>query len=1808
MQPKCEKFSDSFPSQRFAALLPLFIFVGLCLLSAALPGVLFGQIAEVTNITSTPIAGSGHDYLHDLSEIVNPANGSVSIRIAAPTPHERRAESPIYAYMYDTNGQFIVTFEGQVQPIGGGEELLVLGPNFSVPATTGGNFTGSFGAGSVSYQKTAFSYCSSPTGTGGCGTTIYCTYQGGFVATDPSGGRHTLGVGFEINGGQSPEDCVSVGVNLGNAGGDEQYKIDTTTGGDLVVDLHGDALVAGLEDTNGNYLNTDGRPWSASYSYVCTPWFPCPTSMTFPGLSAPYTYGSQSGTSGTWYASSTSLNATLRYNNGADIGYAGNCNDLTLSNRGISGMQGGASSVTLPNGQQYVLTYDPAYAYIKTITYPSKAQVEYTWAVDPQSEVSGYQGNYTAGQPVSNTNQTCIYTIDMPRVQSRVVKVDGVTPALEQDFVYSTQWNTNYSTWGGSATWTKKTTTVTTKDLIRAGHPSFTTVYTYVPMANRGVVGASTTFPSPVLPVESTVAYYDTSGSLLRTVTKVWNTPNQLAAECVTLDNNQTAGAFYKYAQYSWGSVNSIANTSYSYFTNLVTDEAEYDYGTVVTPCRQPSSAPIRETQTTYASLGQTPYWRHAPAIVDRPYTVQVYGNGTLISETDYAYDGTALAPVSPAPYGHDETNYGPSASAWARGNATTITKKCFVGSTACTNSVWKIAYDTTGQPVSVTDAKGNITTISYVDSFVGGSGTPPQRTNQYATTITKPTTKGVSHIETFQWDYNQGELAVLNDENGKNSFFYYNDPWNRLTEADYPDGGVTKHAYVDSPPISVTTCELINGSASATCNATSAPTGWETNVALKDAVGHFVQADLSSDPDGTTNTTKTYDGSGRTYVVSNPYRTTVDPTYGTTTYTYDALGRVTQKSEPDGSVVTTSYTGNQTTVTDETGNQRKSQVDALGRITNVWEAPNNPSYNYQTTYTYDALDNLLSVVQNASRARTFTYDSLSRLVCAANPEVQIVTCPATGAAPFGVTTYAYDANSNPVTKVAPQPDQTGTSTATETTNYSYDELNRLTQKAYIGLATPTVQYGFDGTTLVGCGQAPPTVNSPTYLIGRRSSMCDGMSGSSWSFDAMGRPLTEARTTQGTVASQHSTGYTYNLDGSIKTLTYPSGDVVTYIQGGAGRPLGVSDSNNTYVVNRAEYAPHGALISMTNGSLAGIQSTNFYGNRLQPLLVSANSPGNPVQISTLTVTSCSGPYCMVTVNVANTAGIHVGDTVAIVGSVPPSVNVNSGVVASVGAGQVVVTSQSVGVRVGRTASGGTLDDVNNTYVYSLCYDFHLGVSVTGVSAGCGLGPYTSGDNGNVFQILNTDDTTRSAMFAYDPLNRLTQANTINTTSANCWTEVYTIDGWGNLTNRAGLSSMPTCMTEPLNAAPATAQNHLPGLLYDTAGNVLNDGIGNTPTHDAENRIVTDEGVTYSYDADGTRIEKSSGRMYWTGAGGEYLAESDLSGTVNEEYIYFNGERTARVDRPSGTVHYYFSDPLGSASVITDANGNVEEQYYYYPYGGLVSSVGGDPNHYKFTGKERDAESGLDEFGARYYASSLGRFMIPDWAAKPTNVPYASFGNPQSLNLYSYVNNNPTTTRDPDGHDTQDTLDPQAAQEAGNTFAGALTGLARMAVGTWNSVADLLNAQTGYGLQTLPMPQYENKDQAIAGAATQLGTVVYSAVEGATAGSAASGAEASGETAGKATQLQINKATGDAFRDEVAGSLKAAGRDVQTEVTKQTPFGTRRVDIEVSQNGKTLGGVETKTGNSPYKPSQRAKDTYLKQKGYPVNVVRKPKGQ
>jgi RHS repeat-associated protein len=159
-------------------------------------------------------------------------------------------------------------------------------------------------------------------------------------------------------------------------------------------------------------------------------------------------------------------------------------------------------------------------------------------------------------------------------------------------------------------------------------------------------------------------------------------------------------------------------------------------------------------------------------------------------------------------------------------------------------------------------------------------------------------------------------------------------------------------------------------------------------------------------------------------------------------------------------------------------------------------------------------------------------------------------------------------------------------------------------------------------------------------------------------------------------------------------------------------------------------------------------------------------------------------------------------------------------------------------------------------------------------------------------------------------------------------------------------------------------------------------------------LATTAGYTYSYDGDGNRVKKSSGSaglIYWRDKDGNALNESDLTGTMQSEYIFFNGKRIARKDVPTGHKHYYFFDHLGSSNVVTSDLGVIQDESDYYPYGGEITVVNTDPNTYKFTGKERDAESltnpNLDYFGARHYVSTLGRFMTPDWSAKPTAIPY-----------------------------------------------------------------------------------------------------------------------------------------------------------------------------------------------------------------------------
>jgi RHS repeat-associated protein len=580
---------------------------------------------------------------------------------------------------------------------------------------------------------------------------------------------------------------------------------------------------------------------------------------------------------------------------------------------------------------------------------------------------------------------------------------------------------------------------------------------------------------------------------------------------------------------------------------------------------------------------------------------------------------------------------------------------------------------------------------------------------------------------------------------------------------------------------------------------------------------------------------------------------------------------------------------------------------------------PVDPGFAMRTMYSYDALGNLLSVFQKGTspydstqwRIRTFTYDSLSRLITANNPE-------------SGTITYSYDADGNLLQKTSPAPNQTGT--ATQTVSYCYDALHRVTAKGYgaqtCPLATPVVTYAYD---------------SGTNAIGKLTSLTDQAGTASYSYDILGRLTAETRTLAGAnnTAISKNLSYEYNLDGSLYKLHYPSGNVVTYEAGAAGLILSAKDSgNNINYATSATYGPDSALTGFISGyaaGFAGITNAFTYNKRLQPINMSANAPGQTV--------------------------------------------------------------------------------------FSIGYDFHVGNGTSGA------------DNGNVFGITNYKDNTRNQTFTYDALNRLISAQnagtdcTVNVLGGNkkFWGNTYTYDAWGNLVNKTKIGT--ACAGENLSLT-ADGHNwiHATGgadYLYDAAGNMTFNATPPTQnyTYDQENRLTGAAGYAYTYDGDGNRVRKSNssstGTLYWYMTPG-IVGESDLNGNLTDEYVFFDGERVAR--KSTNGVFYYFSDHLKTASVITDSAGNIKAESDFYPWGGELQFVANDSNHYKFTGKERDSETQLDYFGARYYSNGLGRFVTSDWSATPVPVPYADLTDPQSFNQYSYVRNIPTVKVDADGHD------------------------------------------------------------------------------------------------------------------------------------------------------------------------------------------------
>lgn len=598
-------------------------------------------------------------------------------------------------------------------------------------------------------------------------------------------------------------------------------------------------------------------------------------------------------------------------------------------------------------------------------------------------------------------------------------------------------------------------------------------------------------------------------------------------------------------------------------------------------------------------------------------------GSGrSVLSDTTYGYDETAVVATSGVPQ-HVAVTGG-------RGNVTSVGR--LLNGVSLTTTY---TYDDTGNVRSVTDPCGNGTcadmtgtshtsNYSYTDTWAANSSLCPVSGESlaFATSVTD----ALGHTTTASYEPCAGQTMSTLDANdianSRKGTQYTYDSINHLTATVYPDGGSTSinyHKY--ALPLTIT--KTVVASPSPSIGASIQYDGLGRPVINTGANGAI--------------TTTVYDPSGNVEFVSNPHYSQSASTDGTTSYSYDALGRKLLQCQPDNgngsspcvagsSYERWSYSGNTVTFTDELGNQWQRTSDGLGRLTKVLE-PNGLSQapNMETDYAYDAVGDLLSLTQNGvagntARFRSFTYDTLSRLVCASNPENSSAPCPtgATGAYVAGTVGYNYDLNGNVQAK---------TDARNITTTYAYDALNRLLSKSYSDGNTPSSCFQYDSATSNGVGQlasewtqrsaagsCPATAPTAGFLTMR----------SLLAYDPMGRIWSEQQCTPAgcTSAIPCSTSngnqsYSYDLAGNLTC----SSNGIASTPGVGSAPLTFTQSfdtagrmstlvsnwtsfpTNLFTIGQNGYNPAGGLQSWTQGP--NLSVTQGYTNRFWISSISA---------------------------------------------------------------------------------------------------------------------------------------------------------------------------------------------------------------------------------------------------------------------------------------------------------------------------------------------------------------------------------------------------------------------------------------------------------------------------------------------------------------------------------------------------------------------------------------------------------------------------
>jgi YD repeat-containing protein len=496
-----------------------------------------------------------------------------------------------------------------------------------------------------------------------------------------------------------------------------------------------------------------------------------------------------------------------------------------------------------------------------------------------------------------------------------------------------------------------------------------------------------------------------------------------------------------------------------------VTNKREYGYQTGGVFQLQRRTQIIYKTDATYINA----YLRSLPIEVD-----MLDPGGNLVAKTTNTYDDYAAS-------GGIE-NYGAVADPPGHFSFynTTVTMR---GNVTGTTRYTDIAANTSITRLKKYDIFGNVVTAQV--SCCNSQSSLFTEINAWA--VAEQETDGAGSTQTTSsnvYDFNTSAVMSQTDPNNVQVSYNY-DQFLRPTQKTLPTGATITTSYNDSAMSVTKSVSYFEGFVNKTLTSTQVYDGWLRVLQALDAGG------------GQVNTS--YDAMGRMVSRTNPF-----PAGGTpgpaTGYQYDALGRTTLATLPDGNSVQNTYSGSLVTVTDQVNRKTQRQVDGLGRMVTVTEQDSAGQLTQGTSYTYNLLDKLAQVNQGG-QFRNYKYDAIGRLLYEQIPE-QTATINEAGGTWTCKYTYT-DFNA-----VATKTDARGV-----VTTYSYDGLNRLTRKSYNTSGAPAVAITGDVIYTYGSGTQLKSVG-----------VCNEFY-ESYGYDQFNRVVTDDRFIQG---RRYSSIYQYN--------------------------------------------------------------------------------------------------------------------------------------------------------------------------------------------------------------------------------------------------------------------------------------------------------------------------------------------------------------------------------------------------------------------------------------------------------------------------------------------------------------------------------------------------------------------------------------------------------------------------------------------------------------------------------------------------------